>query len=157
MQPPSRTSNGDADVSRLAFVDVSVQIVFHAVLLMSLWLLFSGHNRPGGGFVGGLLAGSAITLRYIAGGVDEVRRRSRFRPWTFLGVGLLIAAADAALPLAIGGSVLEAGTTAVDLPVVGALELSSTLLFDVGVYLAVVGTVLMAFEAFGDAPEEAGT
>jgi hypothetical protein len=89
--------------------------------------------------------------------VEEVRRRSRFRPWTFLGVGLLIAAADAAIPVALGGSVLEAGTTTVDLPMVGDLSLSSTLVFDVGVYLAVVGMVLMAFEAFGDAPEEAGT
>ena len=53
--------------------------------MMSLWLLFAGHNQPGGGFVGGLLAGSAITLRYIAGGIDEVRGRSRFRPWTVLG------------------------------------------------------------------------
>ena len=75
------------------FVDVSVRVVFHAVLLMSLWLLFAGHNQPGGGFVGGLLAGSAITLRYIAGGIDEVRGRSRFRPWTVLGAGLLLAAA----------------------------------------------------------------
>ena len=61
------------DARRLPFVDVSVRVIFHAVLLTSLWLLFAGHNQPGGGFVGGLLAGSAITLRYIAGGIDEVR------------------------------------------------------------------------------------
>jgi multicomponent Na+:H+ antiporter subunit A len=142
-------------VRRLAFVDVSARVAFHAVILMSLWLLFSGHDQPGGGFVGGLLAGSALTLRYIAGGTEEMRRRSRFRPWTVLGTGLLIAATDAALPLALGQSVLEVGTTTIDVPVLGALPMSSALLFDVGVYLAVVGMVLMAFEAFGDAPEEA--
>jgi multicomponent Na+:H+ antiporter subunit A len=143
------------DVRRLAFVDVSVRVVFHAVLLMSLWLLFAGHNQPGGGFVGGLLAGSSITLRYIAGGIDEVRSQSRFRPWTVLGVGLLLAAGTATLPLLTGGGVLEVSRASLDLPFVHAIEVSSALVFDGGVYLAVVGMVLMAFEAFGDVPAEA--
>jgi multicomponent Na+:H+ antiporter subunit A len=144
-----------APVRRLAFVDVSVRVVFYAVLMMSLWLLFAGHNQPGGGFVGGLLAGSAITLIYIAGGIDEVRALSRFRPWTVLGAGLLLAAGTAAAPLLGGGAVLEAGRARFDLPLVGAVSVSSTLAFDTGVYVVVVGMVLMAFEAFGDDPAEA--
>jgi multicomponent Na+:H+ antiporter subunit A len=149
----ARTDN--ADVRRLAFVDVSVRVVFHAVLMTSLWLLFAGHNQPGGGFVGGLLAGSAITLRYIAGGIDDVRGRSRFRAWTVLGVGLLLAAATATIPLLAGGSVLEVGLATLALPAIGETKVSSALAFDTGVYLAVVGMVLMAFEAFGDDPTEA--
>ena len=47
---------------------LGAQVVFHAVLVGSLWLLFAGHNQPGGGFVGGLVAGAAIALRYLAGG-----------------------------------------------------------------------------------------
>ena len=125
------------------------------MLLMSLWLLFAGHNQPGGGFVGGLLAGSAITLHYIAGGIDEVRGRSRFRPWTVLGAGLLLAAGTAALPLLAGASILEIGLATIDLPAIGEITMSSALAFDTGVYLAVVGMVLMAFEAFGDDPAEA--
>jgi multicomponent Na+:H+ antiporter subunit A len=142
------------DVRRLAFVDVSVRIVFYAVLMMSLWLLFAGHNQPGGGFVGGLLAGSAITLRFIAGGIEEVRGRSPFRPWTVLGVGLLLATTTASLPLLTGGSVLEVGYATLDVPAIGEVSLSSALAFDTGVYLAVVGMVLMAFEAFGSDPVE---
>jgi multicomponent Na+:H+ antiporter subunit A len=142
------------DVRRLAFVDVSVRIVFYAVLMMSLWLLFAGHNQPGGGFVGGLLAGSAITLRFIAGGIEEVRGRSPFRPWTVLGAGLLLAATTASLPLLTGGSVLEVGYATLDVPAIGEVSLSSALAFDTGVYLAVVGMVLMAFEAFGSDPAE---
>jgi multicomponent Na+:H+ antiporter subunit A len=122
--------------------------------MTSLWLLFAGHNQPGGGFVGGLLAGSAITLRYIAGGIAEVRARSRFRPWTVLGSGLLLATATAALPLAFGGHVLEVGYASIPVALVGDVHLSSALAFDTGVYLAVVGMVLMAFEAFGDDPAE---
>ena len=144
-----------APVRRLAFVDVSVRVVFYAVLMMSLWLLFAGHNQPGGGFVGGLLAGSAITLIYIAGGIDEVRALSRFRPWTVLGTGLLLAAGTAAAPLLGGGAVLEAGSATFELPLVGSVSVSSTLSFDTGVYVAVVGMVLMAFDAFGDDPAQA--
>jgi multicomponent Na+:H+ antiporter subunit A len=142
------------DVRRLAFVDVSVRIVFYAVLMMSLWLLFAGHNQPGGGFVGGLLAGSAITLRFIAGGIEEVRGRSPFRPWTVLGSGLLLATTTASLPLLTGGSVLEVGYATLDVPAIGEVSLSSALAFDTGVYLAVIGMVLMAFEAFGSDPVE---
>jgi multicomponent Na+:H+ antiporter subunit A len=123
-------------------------------MLTSLWLLFAGHNQPGGGFVGGLLAGAAITLRYVAGGVDEVRLHSRFRPWTVLGAGLLVATVTATIPLLLGRSVLEVGYHSVDLPGLGNVALSSALVFDAGVYLAVVGMVLMVFEAFGDDPAE---
>ena len=148
---------GNVAVRRLAFVDVSVRVVFHAVLMTSLWLLFAGHNQPGGGFVGGLLAGCAITLRYVAGGIDEVRGRSRFRPWTVLGAGLLLAAATASIPLVAGGDVLEVAFATLTLPVIGSVKVSSALAFDAGVYLAVVGMVLMVFESFGDDPAEAMT
>lgn len=151
---PSPRLPANTDVRRLAFVDVSVRFVFHAVVLLSIWLLLAGHNQPGGGFVGGLLAGSAMTLRYIAGGIDEIRQRSRLRPWTVLGTGLLVAATTAAMPLLLGESVLEVGSATVDVPTVGAVGMSSALAFDVGVYLAVIGMVLMAFEAFGEGPSE---
>jgi multicomponent Na+:H+ antiporter subunit A len=153
-QPATPTAD-TTTAPRLPFVDVSVRVVFHVVVMMSLWLLFAGHNQPGGGFVGGLLAGSAITLRFIAGGSDEVRGRSRFRPWTVLGAGVLLCAATAAIPLLAGREVLEVGHASLDLPVLGALNLSSALAFDAGVYLAVVGMVLMAFEAFGEDGAEA--
>jgi multicomponent Na+:H+ antiporter subunit A len=140
-------------VDRVVFVDVSAQIVFHAVLMGSLWLLFAGHNQPGGGFVAGLLAGAAIALRYIAGGMTEVRSISRFRPWTVLGVGLLIAGVTAAAPILAGDAVLDVVTTSLELPLAGTVKISSALVFDIGVYVTVIGMVLMVFEAFGDEPD----
>jgi multisubunit Na+/H+ antiporter MnhB subunit len=151
-QDGDRAGPDQPAVKRIVFVDVSAQLLFHAVLMLSLWLLFAGHNQPGGGFVAGLLAGSAITLRYIAGGIGEVRSLSRFRPWTVLGVGLLLAATTATLPLLFGSSVLEVATATITLPLAGAVKLSSALVFDVGVYITVIGMVLMVFEAFGDEP-----
>jgi multicomponent Na+:H+ antiporter subunit A len=148
-------SGPSGSVRRLPFVDVAFRVVFPVVLMTSLWLLFAGHNQPGGGFVGGLLAGSAITLRYLAGGIEELRARSRFRPWTVLGAGVILAAATASVPLLTGSDPLAVGLATVHLPLIGAVKISSALVFDTGVYLAVLGMVLMVYEAFGDEPTEA--
>jgi multicomponent Na+:H+ antiporter subunit A len=140
-------------IERLVFLDVSVRLIFHAVMVGSLWLLFAGHNQPGGGFAGGLLAGAAVSLRFIAGGIDEIRAHSRFRPWTILGGGLLLSGVTAAAPLLFGRNVLDSVYASWDLGWLGTVKVTSALPFDVGVYLVVVGLVLMVFEAFGDEPE----
>ncbi len=142
-------------MERLVYLDTSVRLIFHAVMVGSLWLLFAGHNQPGGGFVGGLLAGAAMALRYVAGGLAEVRQHSRFKPWTILGAGLLLSSLTAAAPLLFGADVLDVGGHELELPLLGKLKLSSALIFDLGVYLLVLGLVLMVFEAFGDDPSPA--
>jgi multicomponent Na+:H+ antiporter subunit A len=135
---------------RIATLDHSVPVIFYVIMTGSVYLLFAGHNQPGGGFVGGLVAGAAISLRYIAGGIEEVRRISRWRPWTIMGTGLLISAATAMVPLLAGDAVLEGAYRSVDVPLIGEVSLVSALVFDVGVYVGVVGRVFMVFEAFGD-------
>jgi multicomponent Na+:H+ antiporter subunit A len=159
---PSRPTTADAAAererdgapsrgpARLVVVDVAVRLVFPAVLAGSVYLLFVGHNQPGGGFVGGIVASAAVALRYVAGGIDEVRSLSRAHPWTVLGVGLLIAIAAVLTPLVFGGAPLEHAVVETDLPVLGHLKVTSALAFDIGVYLLVLGLVLMIFESFGD-------
>ncbi len=137
-------------IRRLVTLDETVPLLFRVVMVGSIYLLFAGHNQPGGGFVGGLVAGAAISLRYIAGGIDEVRRLSRWRPWTILGSGVTVAVSAALVPVLLRDPVLTAGYTTFDVAVLGEVSLSSALVFDVGVYLCVVGLVLMVFEAFGD-------
>lgn len=129
---------------------VPARIIFYTVIAASMYLLFAGHNRPGGGFVGALVAGGAIAVRYIAGGISDVRRVARVRPWTALGIGLLVAAVTATTPLVFGRAILYAAVWETNLPVVGEIAVSSVLAFDIGVYLVVIGVVLMVFEAFGD-------
>ena len=137
-------------MKRLVILDESVRIIFHAVLIGSLYLLFVGHNQPGGGFVGGLVAGAAVSLRYLAGGIDDVRSISRFQPWTILGAGLVLAAATALAPLLVGDPVMSALAWDLDLPLLGHVRPSTTIVFDVGVYFTVIGRVFMIFEAFAD-------
>lgn len=139
-------------MKRLVILDRSVRVLFHPILIVSLYLLFAGHNQPGGGFVGGLVAGAAVAMQYVAGGIDEVRRLSRFRPWTILGTGLLVSFVTALLPLIVGDAVLTTALFESEVPILGTVKTTSAIFFDLGVYLLVVGLVLMIFEAFGDEP-----
>lgn len=141
-------------MSRSPIVDTVAQLIFHSAILLSLYLLFAGHNQPGGGFEGGLVAAAAVAVHYVAGGIDDVRSLSRLRPWTVLGSGLVLAIVTAVAPLLGGGAVLESGYLLdADLPVLGHVKLSSTLVFDAGVYAVVVGLMLMVFEAVGEEAE----
>ncbi|MDQ2649486.1 MAG: cation transporter [Actinomycetota bacterium] len=139
-------------MERVLVLDRSVRVVFHLVLIGSLYLLFAGHNQPGGGFVGGLVAGAAMATRYVAGGIAEVRGLTRFAPWTILGSGLVLSVSTAIIPILFGREVLQASVLTWDGPVLGKVKVTTALPFDVGVYLLVVGLVLMIFEAFGDDP-----
>jgi multisubunit Na+/H+ antiporter MnhB subunit len=145
-------------MKRLLVVDTSVRVVYHSILVLSLYFLFAGHNQPGGGFVGGLTAGAAISFRYVAGGVAEVRRAFALRPWTIMGGGLFIAVMTAIVPIMTGNALLEHAAFEAEVPILGTVKATSALPFDIGVYLVVLGLILMMFEAFGDdeAVDEAG-
>lgn len=135
---------------RSLILDVSVRLLYPSIIVLSLYFLFSGHNQPGGGFVGGLAASAAISLRYVTGGVDAVRRSFRLEPWTILGVGLGISVGTAIFSMLVGGQILEHGAYKMHPPLLGEVKVTSALAFDVGVYLVVIGLILMIFEAFGD-------
>src|SRR5690606_35513308 len=79
---PARPRGGDLMRRSLIF-DTTVRLVFDAALVLSVYMLFAGHNQPGGGFVGGLVAAAAIALRYIAGGLVDALDVIPARPWLF--------------------------------------------------------------------------
>ncbi|MEZ5140211.1 MAG: MnhB domain-containing protein [Acidimicrobiales bacterium] len=135
---------------RSLILDVVVRLVFHSALLLALFLLFTGHNRPGGGFVGGLVVGAAISLRYVAGGIDEVRQVLPLRPWTLLGTGLATATTTALVPLAFGRQLMDHGLFERHVGFLGELHLSTALFFDIGVAQVVVGMVLLLLVSFGE-------
>jgi multicomponent Na+:H+ antiporter subunit A len=119
--------------------------------ILSLIILYRGHNLPGGGFIGGLVAASAVLLLLLASGLDEARRRLRFDPHYLLGVGLAIAAGSGVFGLATGEPFLTGlWLPAFELPGLGTVHLGTPLLFDVGVYLTVVGFTLTATFALAE-------
>ncbi len=138
---------------RSPILDTCVGALFHTALLFSLFLLFAGHNAPGGGFVGGLVAGAAFVLRYVEGGQAEVAAAAPVAPHGVLGVGLTTALLTGFAPLLGGGEFLQSGTLTRQLPVLGTVKASSALVFDIGVYLVVVGLVLAVLRTLGTEAE----
>jgi multisubunit Na+/H+ antiporter MnhB subunit len=144
---------------RILLLDTSMKVLYPSILVLALYFVFAGHNRPGGGFVGGLVVGGALALRYVSGGAGAVARTFRVPPHLFLGLGLLLSATTAFLPLLLGGSILEHAEREFHVPVFDKVKLTSALSFDLGVDFVVIGLILMAFVAFGedvdDDPENA--
>ena len=137
------------DVRRSVVLETAVRLVFHTVLVFSLYLLFAGHNQPGGGFVGGLVAGAAFILRYVAGGRAALAAAVPVDPGVPLGGGLVLASVTGIGGWVAGGQFLESGYVELDLPLLGVAKLTSALPFDAGVYLVVVGLVLGVLRTLG--------
>lgn len=110
------------------------------MVLFSVFVLLRGHNEPGGGFIGGLIAASAFAIYGIACGVTAVRRAMYFHPMAISGFGLFLSGASGLLSLAMGVPFLTGLWTKVYLPGV-TLDLSSVMVFDIGVYFVVVGAI----------------
>jgi multicomponent Na+:H+ antiporter subunit A len=107
------------------------------LLLFAGFLLWRGHNEPGGGFVGGLVAAAAFSLFLMAYGVNRARRVLVVKPMTLLGAGLLVALASG-VPAAVRGQPFLTAQWIVE-----PLTLGTPMLFDIGVFLVVTGVVLM--------------
>lgn len=125
----------------------AARIIAPLQLAFSIVLLLRGHNDPGGGFIGGLVAGCAVALLGVSHGMARARRLLRVRPQTLIGLGLLCAVASG-LPALLGGQPYMTGLWggSVETLVVGKLKFGTPLLFDTGVYLVVAGiTALMVF------------
>jgi multicomponent Na+:H+ antiporter subunit A len=139
---------------RSIIFEVVTRLLFHTFMMVSLYLLIAGHNDPGGGFSGGLMAGLALTVRYLAGGRYELERATPINAGTMLGAGLAIAALYAVTPVFLGGSVMQSYTFEADLPVFGHEKFVTALIFDIGVYLIVVGLILDILRSLGGRIDE---
>ena len=135
---------------RSAILEAGVTTVAGPLLLFSVYLLLAGHNQPGGGFSGGLVAGVVVLLIWASGGTAMVRRVLPVRSGVLMGVGLATAALTGFAALVSGLSFLESVSATFSIPVVGDVKLVSALFFDLGVYLAVVGMVLGLVRALGE-------
>lgn len=149
--PDARLPGADEldPVRRSVVLETAVRLVFHTVLVFSLYLLFAGHNQPGGGFVGGLVAGAAFVLRYVAGGRAALKAAVPIDPGVPVGGGLALAAGTGMAAWLFGGQFLESGKVELELPLLGMLKVTSALPFDTGVYLVVVGLVLALLRTLG--------
>ncbi|MBC9926954.1 Na+/H+ antiporter subunit A [Leucobacter sp. cx-169] len=134
---------------RSIILEVVVRLIFHALILLSIYLLLTGHNTPGGGFAGGLVAGLALVARYLAGGRYELGATVSLDAGRILGVGFGIAATVAIIPLFFGQSALASSWFDLDLGPLGEISIVTSTFFDVGVYLVVFGLILDVLRSLG--------
>ncbi|MGM0951965.1 MAG: monovalent cation/H+ antiporter subunit A [Pseudomonadota bacterium] len=118
-------------------------------LMVSAYIFLRGHNLPGGGFIAGLITSIALLVQYIATGLVPTQDRIRFKYHNVIGLGLLFATIAGAGSLAFGHPFLTSTFEYLTWPVVGKFEVASALIFDLGVYLAVIGATLLALVSIG--------
>lgn len=156
--PRSRLLNA-ADVlhpdRRSLLLEVITRPLHPTVLLVSVYLLLAGHDGVGGGFVAGLVAGLGLVLRYLAGGPHELGTVSPIDPDALIGGGLGLAGGYAVTGAVFGDGVLSGTEVSLDVPLLGHLDVATSLVFDTGVYVLVVGVVLDVLRTLGGGDDEA--
>lgn len=135
---------------RSTILQTATRYLFPIIMLFSFFLLLRGHDEPGGGFIGGLLGATAFALFAVAYDVPTARRMLRIDPHQLVGIGLLAAAVAGLISVLMGDPFLSSQWATVWVPTIGDLKLSTPLLFDIGVYLVVVGVTLMIVFALAE-------
>ena len=135
-------------------LNITARYLGPVMVILSLAILYRGHNLPGGGFIGGLTAAAGLLLIVLARGWNVTRASWWPEPILFIGIGLFLAAVSG-LPGLLGGQPFMTGLwlPALELPLIGKLKLGTPLLFDVGVYFAVIGFTLKCALSLGEEVE----
>ena len=123
-------------------LSTATRFLLPLLLLFSIFVLLRGHNQPGGGFIGGLIAAAAFALNAIAFGVRRTRRTLRANPRILIATGLLAALGSGVFGLACGRPFMSAYWRTFNVPLLEELAVGTPLLFDAGVYLVVLGVTL---------------
>lgn len=131
-------------------LNTATRYVGPLLLILSLVLLYRGHNLPGGGFIGGLMAASSVILLAYARGWSEAEKSLPIDPMVLMASGLLLAMLSGLPGILTGGAFMEGiWLPFFKAPLLGKVKLGTPLLFDIGVYLAVIGFTIKCALALG--------
>ncbi len=123
-------------------------IITVVMLVFSVFVTLRGHNDPGGGFIGGLIAASAIAIHGIAFGIGETRRAMKVDPLSLAGLGVVLAGCAGLLSMPLQLPYLTGLWTEL-----GGVAISTPMVFDIGVYFTVLGAIsaiALALEGNGE-------
>lgn len=137
---------------RTMLLETGADLIVPTVMVFSLYLLFAGHNQPGGGFIAGLVAGAGLAVRTLAADPDG-EPQPVWASESLMGLGLLMATGTAIASWFFGGQLLESGSVVWNLPILGKVKIFSVLAFDMGVFLVVVGLVVAVLNGLGTSVE----
>lgn len=131
------------------FFRTLVMPIAATLVVLGFHFFLRGHNAPGGGFIAGLIVAVAALLIRMAAEQGLLN----LRPRGLIPVGLLIALVTGIAPMALGHEFLRSWHGYVQLPILGQVELSTALLFDLGVFLVVVGVTVTIIDLLADDSE----
>ncbi|TFB23119.1 Na(+)/H(+) antiporter subunit B [Filobacillus milosensis] len=139
----------------------TTQLIAFILLGFSVYLFFAGHNAPGGGFIGGLMTAAAFILMYMTYGFEKIEKILPLNFRILAVTGLLIAVLSGVGSFVFGEEFLSHSFGYFHLPILGKTELATAMIFDLGVYLVVVGITLtiilsIATDSHEDPYEDAG-
>ncbi|MCM3786768.1 Na+/H+ antiporter subunit A [Neobacillus mesonae] len=132
------------------FLQMSTKIIVFIILIFALYLFFAGHHQPGGGFISGLVTSAALVLLAIAFNTDTLRRILPVDYRFVIACGLLISLATAAGSFLFGVPFMSQTFDYFDIPILGEVELTTAMLFEVGVFTAVVGVTMTIILQIGE-------
>lgn len=120
----------------------ATRVLVPLILVFSVFIMLRGHNHPGGGFIGGMVAGGAFALYLLSHDLATAKGAVPIPPALMVAVGLLTSALSGVVGLLLTGSYLTGVWTDWTLPLLGSVAVGTPLLFDVGVYMLVTGMTL---------------
>ena len=127
---------------------VLTRVIMPVVLMVGFYIFLRGHNEPGGGFIAGLIVSIAVVMQYMASGFSWASARLAYPYHGVIGAGVLVAGFTGIGSWFVGQPFLTSDFTYVRIPPFEKFELATAALFDVGVFLAVVGAVMLSLESF---------
>lgn len=136
-------NKGDTATDYLAIPSVLMKWLFPIIGMLAAFLFFRGHDLPGGGFAAGITMSIAFILQYMAKGTRWVEERLRILPLRWMSVGLIFASLTGAGAWAFGYPFLTSAFRYADIPLIGTIPLATAVLFDLGVFLLVVGATVL--------------
>jgi multicomponent K+:H+ antiporter subunit A len=136
---------------------VLTRVIMPVVLMVGFYIFLRGHNEPGGGFIAGLVVSIAVVMQYMASGFAWTSQRLRYPYHGVIGAGVLIAGLTGIGSWFVGKPFLTSDFTYVRIPPFEKFELATAALFDLGVFLAVVGAVMLSLESFSRLARRAHT
>lgn len=138
----------------MRFTDIILQtatkVTVFIILTYAIYVLFAGHHNPGGGFVGGLVTASALVLLYLAFDTRTVRQIVPVNFRLVGAAGVMLAVLTGCAALFLDAAFLTQYAFTVDLPLLGEVHLATAIVFDIGVFLAVIGTTMTIITNIGE-------
>ncbi len=149
IRPNEPGPHGWATTKPPLLMEVVSRPLLPLALMVGIYLMLRGHNAPGGGFIAGLVVGIALVMQYLASGVEWTQARLRIDYFKMIAIGLILALLTGVASWVVGYPFMTTTFTYLYWPVVGKFEVASAMVFDLGVFLTVVGITMVILAELG--------